>query len=166
MPLRHTDKGWFWGSQGPFNTKAKALSVARAAYAYGYKEESIMDKNIVAEFVGNLLHSATITHFMHLQAEGEGSYAKHVALGSYYDAIVDLVDGLAESIQGAYDVIIEPYAPSFGNVSVDSLQYLQNLRDYVRSKRVQMPQDSEIQNDIDGIATLINSTCYKLMRLR
>jgi hypothetical protein len=37
MPLRHTKSGWMWGSKGPFPTKAKALSVARAAYANGYK---------------------------------------------------------------------------------------------------------------------------------
>ena len=166
MPLRHTDKGWFWGSQGPFASKDKALAVARAAYASGYKEESIMDTNVVAEFVGTLLHSATITHFMHLQAEGEGSYAKHVALGDYYDSIVDLTDSLAESIQGAYDEIIEPYSPSFGNPTVEALDYVKTLREYVRTKRVQMPQDSEIQNEIDSIATLLNSTCYKLTRLR
>lgn len=39
MPLRKTPKGWMWGSQGPFDTKAKALQVARAAYASGYKGE-------------------------------------------------------------------------------------------------------------------------------
>ena len=39
MPIRKTDKGWYWGSRGPFTTKAKALAVARAAYASGYKEQ-------------------------------------------------------------------------------------------------------------------------------
>lgn len=39
MPLRHTKAGWMWGSKGPFPTKAKALQVARAAYAHGYKGE-------------------------------------------------------------------------------------------------------------------------------
>lgn len=166
MPLRHTDKGWMWGSKGPFPTKAQALSVARAAYAHGYKEESAMEKTVIAEFVGLLLHSATVTHFMHLQAQGEGSYAKHIALGDYYDSIVDLVDSLAESIQGAFDEIIAPYPPSFGVPEVDALEYLKSIRTYVRNKRVQMPQDSEIQNEIDSIATLINHTCYKLMQLR
>ena len=37
MPLRKTKSGWMWGSKGPFPTKAKALQVARAAYAHGYK---------------------------------------------------------------------------------------------------------------------------------
>lgn len=166
MPLRHTDKGWMWGSKGPFTTKAQALAVSRAAYAHGYKEESAMEKTVIAEFVGLLLHSATVTHFMHLQAQGEGSYARHIALGDYYDSIVDLVDSLAESIQGAYDEIITPYPPSFGVPEAEPLEYMQTIREYVRKKRVQMPQDSEIQNEIDTIATLVNSTCYKLMQLR
>lgn len=40
MPLVKKQSGWFWGSQGPFDTKAKALAVARAAYASGYKSQS------------------------------------------------------------------------------------------------------------------------------
>jgi hypothetical protein len=40
MPLRKTKQGWFWGSKGPFPDKAKALQVARAAYASGYKGEA------------------------------------------------------------------------------------------------------------------------------
>lgn len=167
MPLRHTDKGWFWGSKGPFDTKDKALAVARAAYAHGYKESEGDEMNpAIAEFIATLLHSATVTHFMHLQTEGEGSYARHTALGAYYDGIVELVDGLAESIQGAYDEIIKPYPPMFGNYEGDALTYIRTLRDYVREKRADMPEDSEIQNEIDAIATLLNTTCYKLTRLR
>ena len=40
MPLVKKPSGWFWGSKGPFDSKAKALAVARAAYAHGYKGES------------------------------------------------------------------------------------------------------------------------------
>jgi hypothetical protein len=39
MPLVKKSSGWYWGSQGPFDTKAKALQVARAAYASGYKSQ-------------------------------------------------------------------------------------------------------------------------------
>lgn len=46
MPLRKTQSGWMWGSKGPFPTKAKALSVARAAYAHGYKGEDHKDKDL------------------------------------------------------------------------------------------------------------------------
>ena len=125
-----------------------------------------MEAKLTAEFIGTLLHSATVTHFMHLQAEGEGSYAKHVALAAYYDSIVDLVDGLAESIQGAYDVIIDPYPASFVTPGLEALEYITALQGYVREARKDLPQDSEIQNEVDSIATLLNSTRYKLTRLR
>ena len=45
MPFRKTDKGWFWGSKGPFATKSKAIQVAKAAYAHGFKEEK-REKNL------------------------------------------------------------------------------------------------------------------------
>jgi hypothetical protein len=165
MPLRHTDKGWYWGSKGPFPSKDKALAVSRAAYASGYKEEA-MEQNPVAEFIGTLLHSATITHIMHFQAVGEGSYAKHIALGLYYDGIVELTDSLNEAIQGCYSEIITGYPAMFANVNVEALDYLLSLKEYVDNNRKQMPQESNIQNEIDSIATLIDSTIYKLTFLR
>ena len=36
-PIRHTKAGYFWGSRGPYKTRAKALQVMRAIYASGYK---------------------------------------------------------------------------------------------------------------------------------
>lgn len=158
MPFRHTDKGWFWGSKGPFASKAKAIQVARAAYASGYKEEN-MEKSVVGEFIGTLLHSATITHFMHLRTK---SYAEHVALGAYYDEIVDLVDGVAEAIQGCYQEIIEDYPTAFGNPTVEPLAYILSLKEFVSAMRSKLPQDSNIQNEVDAICTLIDSTAYKL----
>jgi hypothetical protein len=41
MPIRQDSKGkWWWGFQGPFDTKKKALEVQSAAYASGYKKKS------------------------------------------------------------------------------------------------------------------------------
>lgn len=48
MPLVKRSNGWFWGSKGPFDSKAKALAVARAAYAHGYKGEAA-EKNFLVE---------------------------------------------------------------------------------------------------------------------
>lgn len=159
MPIRKTSQEWFWGSKGPFDTKAKAMAVGQAAYASGYKES--MMSRAVAEFVATLLHSATITHFMHLQATGPGSYARHIALGDYYDSVVELTDALAESIQGAYGLITE-YPTEFRTVSETPLAYIKKLKAYVSETRSELPQDSNIQNDIDAIATLLDSTAYKL----
>jgi len=162
MPISKKSDGWYWGSKGPFDTKQKAIQVGQAAHASGYKETT-MDA-IVGTFISTLLHSATLTHLMHFKST---SYSQHVALAAYYDAIPELVDGLVESIQGAYEQIIEPYPSMFGNGNGDDpLAYMVSLRNYVRDYRGQMPQDSEIQNEIDTIATLLNQTVYKLKFLK
>jgi hypothetical protein len=38
MPIRKTEKGYYWGSKGPFPTREKAEEVAKAAYSSGYKK--------------------------------------------------------------------------------------------------------------------------------
>jgi len=47
VPIRHTEKGWYWGSKGPFKTKTKALSVQGAAYASGYKGENLEKESLM-----------------------------------------------------------------------------------------------------------------------
>jgi hypothetical protein len=162
MPISKKSDGWYWGSKGPFDTKQKAIQVGQAAHASGFKEAN-MD-GVVGTFVSTLLHSATLTHLMHFKSK---SYSEHVALGAYYDEIPELVDGLVESIQGAYETIIDPYPAMFGNGNNDDpLAYMISLRNYVRDYRQQMPQDSEIQNEIDNVANLLNATVYKLKFLK
>jgi hypothetical protein len=162
MPISKKSDGWYWGSKGPFASKQKAIQVGQAAHASGFKEAN-MD-GVIGVFISTLLHSATLTHLMHFKTT---SYSQHVALNAYYDEIPELVDSLVESIQGAYEEIIQPYPSMFGNGNGDDpLAYMISLRNYVRDYRVQMPQDSEIQNEIDSIANLINHTVYKLKFLK
>lgn len=163
MPFRYTDKGWFWGSKGPFPTKAKAIAVATAAHASGFKEESEMDKNIVGEFVGTLLHSGTIVHFMHLQTK---SYSVHKALQKYYESIVDSADTIAEAWQGCEGQIIDMYPQMFGNPAAEPLDYLTSIRDYVIANRDAISDYSNIQNEIDAVMTLLDSTIYRLTFLK
>jgi len=37
MPVIKKSDGWYWGTKGPFKTKAQADKVGKAAYASGYK---------------------------------------------------------------------------------------------------------------------------------
>lgn len=162
MPISKKSDGWYWGSKGPFDTKQKAIQVGQAAHASGFKEAN-MNNDAVTQFVGTLLHSATLSHLMHFKTE---SYSQHVALAAYYEEIPELVDALVESIQGAYEIILSPYPSMFGNGDGEPLTYMKSLRDYVRLHRVDLPDDSEIQNEVDNIATLLNQTVYKLKFLK
>jgi DNA-binding ferritin-like protein len=110
-----------------------------------------------AEFIAALLHSSTVTHFMHLSTD---SYSAHKALGRYYDTIIDLADDFAEAYQGRYSKI-KTYPEEFHSAK-DPVKYLKSLQKFVDESRKDLPTDSEIQNIIDEISQLIDSTLYKL----
>lgn len=120
-----------------------------------------------ASFIATMLHSATVAHLMHFQAEGLGSDAAHRALAAYYDAIPDLVDTVAESIQGCYGTLIKGYPATFTYVeTTPPLEYIRLLQSYVRETRKEMPQESQIQNEIDNVAKLLDETAYRLTFLK
>ena len=113
------------------------------------------------QFVAVLLHSATATHFLHLQSR---NYAEHIALAEYYDAIVELADKWAEAYQGCYN-IITAYPSDFA-LAKDAVQYLRKIKAFVEAIRQDLPQDSALQNIVDEIVDQIASTLYKLRFLR
>jgi len=88
-----------------------------------------------------------------------------MALGAYYEAIIPLVDGLTEAIQGLQEEIIQ-YPADYYSPAATGLEELQSLKDYVREERNELPKDTEIQNMIDEISGLIDSTIYKLKFLK
>lgn len=115
----------------------------------------------MALFAATLLHSATNTHFFHWSTD---SYSKHKALGNYYDEIVDLVDDLVEAYMGCYDQIKS--FPSTYHQPKDVVKYMESLKNFVDAARKDLPQETQLQNIIDEIAQLIDSTLYKLRFLK
>lgn len=160
MPIRKTNKGWFWGSKGPFDTKAKALAVGRAAYSSGYKEQGEEMATSCASFVLTLLHSVTSAHVLHLLTK---SYAMHKALQEFYLSIGDLADDLAEGYQGKYG-LIEGY-PDGWKAPSNPVEYIVSLAEYVEAHRYDDFEDTFLQNIIDEMLSLIYSTLYKLRML-
>jgi hypothetical protein len=116
----------------------------------------------MGEFAGHMLCTAVAAHFMHWSTS---SYAAHQALGAYYEAIPDLVDTVVESYQGCYG-LVGRFQARMDNPRGKGLEamvaYFQDQKDYVEKTRKKLPDRSELQNDIDAIATLIDSTLYKL----
>jgi hypothetical protein len=111
-----------------------------------------------------LLHSRTQAHTLHLQTE---SYPEHKALNEYYDGIVDIIDGLVESYQGKYGILkgYKSYPISEYKSTEATIKYLRDLCGKVEKLRG-CCKDSYIQNQIDTVCELINSTLYKLRFLK
>ncbi len=114
----------------------------------------------VMQFVMCLLHSVTNAHILHFQSL---SYSQHMALGAYYDEVSDLVDGFVEAFQGKYGLLTK-YQSDYQLPDNNPVTYLTYLKEEVATLRRTsgFPQDSELQNEVDTIANLINSTLYKL----
>lgn len=115
-----------------------------------------------------LLNGVTKVHLNHLLVTGPGSYAAHKAMGSFYDEVGDLADDLVEQYQGVTEKLLT--FPTSANLPVmktaeDCIKYLRGLYDLADMVH-EACTHSEIQNTIDEIKSLINSTKYKLLFLK
>ena len=117
----------------------------------------------VMQFTMCLLHSVTNAHILHLTTT---SYAVHKALQGYYTKVDDLVDDFVEAFQGKYGLLHDFTADYV--LPGQPIEYLTYLKDEVATLRraEKFPQDSELQNTVDEIAQLIDSTLYKLRFLK
>lgn len=114
--------------------------------------------------VSILLHSQTQVHIFHLQTK---SYAEHKALQKYYEGIDALVDGLIESYQGKYDIITQYNSVKNEDYKSNEqvIKYFKALDTMIEKNRKGV-KESFIQNQIDTVQELINSTVYKLRFLK
>lgn len=112
------------------------------------------------DFIGHLFLARDVAHSTHLNTR---SYAKHMALGSFYDEIVDLTDKLAEAYQGRHGLI--------GPITLQSAEKTGGIVEFLESSLAKVEEyryeavdksDSALQNIIDEIVSLYLSTLYKL----
>lgn len=111
----------------------------------------------IGELILRLFHTRTCAHVLHLKTR---SYAAHVALGEFYDAIVGQADSIAELYQGRYGLIEFPdvkYAHE-----ADALVMLRSLRKDIDAGRDDVCDCREVQNEIDTLLGVIDSAIYKL----
>lgn len=118
------------------------------------------EKN-AALFVATMLHSATVTHLQHLATK---SFAQHMALGEYYEAIPDLVDKYAEAYQGRYGLIAGYETTSF-HYSKEPKMYVGKILDFLDEIKNVLPKDTDLVNLFDAVTESVTSLKYKLENL-
>jgi hypothetical protein len=118
----------------------------------------------VMQFTMCLLHSVTNAHILHLITQ---SYSEHKALETFYTEIGDRVVDFVEAFQGKYG-LLHDFIADYSLPPKSPLEYLTYLKDEVMVLRNEynFPQDTELQNITDEIASLIDSTLYKLRFLK
>ena len=113
-----------------------------------------------AEFIGTLFLARDTAHSVHLNTR---SYAKHKALGSFYDGVIDLADTLAEAYQGRHG-LIGPIALMSAKKTNNVVEFLEGQVDDLMEMRYKVVEKdcTPIQNIIDEIFGLYYTTLYKL----
>lgn len=111
------------------------------------------------QFFGYLFMCRDTAHLAHLKTT---SYAQHVALGDYYDGLLDLIDSLVECYQGLNGIqnIIVPTAKH-----EDPISHIKASYKYIDQNR-SIFKESFLQNIIDEIQQLNAQTLYKLTNLK
>lgn len=123
-----------------------------------------MEKEAIAKIVGIMLMSRDFTHLAHLKSKGAGAYAEHMALGGFYDSIVDMADALAEAVQGKYG-IMEIDIPSLKGDLEDPIDALRTHVTMIENL-CKKCETSWIDNMVQEVETLYYSTIYKLENLK
>lgn len=112
------------------------------------------------KFIGKMFLVRDVSHSIHLSTR---SYAKHMALGSFYDELIDLVDKFAEAYQGRYGMI--------GTIELQSADGAKNIVSFLEAQmkgveemryKIVSKDDTALQNILDEIVGLFASTLYKL----
>ena len=117
-----------------------------------------------ADFVGHLFLARDVAHSVHLNTR---SYAKHKALGSFYDKVVDLADDFAEAYQGRHG-LMGPISLMSAKKNGNIIEFLEDSLSEIEANRFKVceEKDSAIQNIIDEIVGEIAALSYKLERFK
>ena len=121
------------------------------------------------QLISTLMASRDQAHVFHWQTTGAGSFAAHMALAAYYEAVPDMIDALVEAYQGKHGLLkgFEP-AERFDDYSEQTaVKYFKALAVYVDRSYNKIPkEDTNIINQLDAFKDLIYTTIYKLENLQ
>jgi DNA-binding ferritin-like protein len=120
---------------------------------------------MIEELISRVFYARNLAHFAHWRAKGEGSFAKHMALGEFYDGVIDAIDPLVEAYQGAYDLIGNIPAPT--ETPKDCLKCLEGDAEWIEKNHEKICKGNRaVANLIDTLTAVYLSAIYKLRNLK
>ena len=116
---------------------------------------------MIEELVSRVFATRNAVHLAHWATK---SFAKHSALGSFYDSLIDRIDTIVEAHQGAFGLI--------GNVD-PTVVNKNKIEEHIKQEARWIEQNrQEISGGIEAIGALIDdltndylTTYYKLTNL-
>lgn len=118
---------------------------------------------MINELIHRVFCARNAAHLAHWRTK---SFAQHMALGSFYDDIVDATDKLVEAYMGASGKVID-------DIEIPALKPVKNILSYLAEEANWIEEHREeicggvsaLENIVDEITGLYLSTMYKLKQL-
>lgn len=112
--------------------------------------------------IANMFSIRDTAHLLHLKSK---SFAKHIALGDFYDGILELADSITEIYQGKYGILEIPQIQPLQKFN-NEIDFIKYAADWAEECKASInPQDTYLLNEWDNVISLIFRTKYKLENL-
>ena len=116
---------------------------------------------MIEELVVKVFATRAAAHLAHWKTK---SYAQHAALGDFYDAIIDQIDGIVEAYQGSFGLI--DVGDMNSKTYTDIVKQLEADVVWIAKNRSKIAKDVyALENLIDGLTETYLKTLYKLKNL-
>jgi DNA-binding ferritin-like protein len=119
---------------------------------------------MIEELIARVFYARNLAHFEHWRAEGVGGYARHVALGDFYDKVIDALDSLVEAYQGAFELV--GAIPVTKTKAEEILLILIEDSEWIEKNHEKVCKGNRaVANLLDSVTGVYLSAIYKLRNL-
>ena len=116
---------------------------------------------MIEELVARVFNTRNAVHLAHWATP---SYAEHMALGDFYDDLIDKIDNIVEMYQGAFGKIDKPSIKP--EPISDLLGHIKAEVRWIEANRTKIAEGvSALENAIDDLSGSYLKTSYKLSNL-
>ncbi len=116
---------------------------------------------MITQLVARVFATRNAVHLAHWKTK---SYAEHMALGDFYDELIDRIDDVVEKYQGAFDLIgdVKLKDASVSNIA----RHLSDEAEWIESNMTELSGGSAaVENLLQDLAGVYFKTVYKLRNL-
>ena len=116
---------------------------------------------MIEELVSRVFTARNMAHLAHWKTK---SFSQHMALGSFYDSVIDQVDALVEAYQGQFGLIGN--VPLKAPAKAEIISFLEEELAWLNESCEEVTQENEsLENLYQNIVATYQSTLYKLKNL-
>jgi DNA-binding ferritin-like protein len=122
---------------------------------------------VIEKLIARVFATRNAAHIAHWKAKGMGSFAKHSALGDFYDAIISQLDEIVEMHQGAFGLIDAVTFPGVTASPSTIVEHIKAEAEWFEENRSEIAQGVyAIENQVDELTGIYLKAYYKLKNLQ